>query len=626
MDILQENFGRSDMTVRRMLNGGDTTWNIAIIFTATSTLVLNATGLIFGISIVLPHLFYIPVVITSYHYPRRGLLFAAAIAAAYIIMVSVLTAGSPAIITEALVRGVVIVIIGGLIAFLSRRLREREDLYQGLFDHSEAGSILLKKNPGEHWMVEAANRRAMELLGIPDGTAEDLPVTSFWNAGYSDPVFLRLIPEEKIVTTETLFTTGDGDTVSVLFSIALLPEGRAILTFENISRRVAAERALQTANDKLNLLSRISTDHLQRTVNKIITATDTADHDPGDIRAKGCFDTIKKLALSLARQLSIARTYKDLGRFPPEWIPVQQALLAVPRPPGTEEISIRFWTERLMVYADPLIRDVLNHLVDNALRHGKTTKNLVVTWQESKDGLDIIIRDDGTGIPADCKETIFEYNAEHTGLGLFICRQILAVTGITIFEDGKEGEGARFVIRIPDRYFSIEGTGDDVPELPTNPGISMPGPGAVPHSSGTLVKELVSVEFPLAESLWIDYHETKGNPSSDRIFGAFSGSELVSVARCKRHPDGFEVDGVFTPDRFRGKGYANAAVWGLIEACGGNTLYMHSVANLTGFYGHYGFVPIPEQELPDIIRERYAWAQGEMAGANVCPMRRDPTP
>jgi Signal transduction histidine kinase len=330
--------------------------------------------------------------------------------------------------------------------------------------------------------------------------------------------------------------------------------------------------------------------------------------------------------MSLARQLSIAGTYKDLGRFPPEWIPVQQSLLAVLRPPGTEEIALRFWTERLMVYADPLIRDVLNHIVDNSLRHGKTTRNMVVTWQRSGDGLDIIFRDDGTGIPADFKEKIFEYDAGHSGLGLFICRQILAVTGMTIIENGKEGEGARFVIHVPDGNYSIEGAGDDGPELPKNPDLKMPGPGAVPHSSGTLVKELASAEFPLAETIWTDYHHTTGNPSSDRIFGAFSGSELVSVARCKRHPDGSEVDGVFTPDRFRGKGYANAAVWGLVEACGGDTLYMHSVANLTGFYGHFGFVPIPEQELPDTIRERYAWAQGEMAGANVCPMRRDKNP
>ncbi|PKL57581.1 MAG: GCN5 family acetyltransferase, partial [Methanomicrobiales archaeon HGW-Methanomicrobiales-5] len=75
----------------------------------------------------------------------------------------------------------------------------------------------------------------------------------------------------------------------------------------------------------------------------------------------------------------------------------------------------------------------------------------------------------------------------------------------------------------------------------------------------------------------------------------------------------------------RGHGYANAVVWGLVEACGQDTLYMHSVWNLSGFYGNYGFVPIDEKELPLTIQERFAWAQGEMEGANIRPMRRDPT-
>ena len=117
-----------------------------------------------------------------------------------------------------------------------------------------------------------------------------------------------------------------------------------------------------------------------------------------------------------------------------------------------------------------------------------------------------------------------------------------------------------------------------------------------------------------------------GDPRTDRIFAAFLDGQAVSVARCKWHPDGHEVDGVFTPVAHRGHGYANAAVWGLIEACGSDILYMHSVRNLEKFYGSYGFVPIDEKELPPTIRERYAWAQGEMEGANVLPMKRDPLP
>jgi predicted GNAT family acetyltransferase len=167
--------------------------------------------------------------------------------------------------------------------------------------------------------------------------------------------------------------------------------------------------------------------------------------------------------------------------------------------------------------------------------------------------------------------------------------------------------------------YRIEGTGEEAPAIPPS---SDPPQNAIKHGSGAIIRELLSLEFPLAEALWTDYHNTKGDTKTDRIFAAFFHGEVVSVARCRRHSDGLEVDGVFTPKSQRGHGYAQAAVGGLIEACGQETLYMHSVWDLTGFYGTFGFVPIDEKELPPTIRERFAWAGGEMEGANVRPMKR----
>lgn len=135
-------------------------------------------------------------------------------------------------------------------------------------------------------------------------------------------------------------------------------------------------------------------------------------------------------------------------------------------------------------------------------------------------------------------------------------------------------------------------------------------------------RELRSEEFGLAEEIWVDYHELKADPKIDRIFGIFVDGTLVSVARCRRHPDGYEVDGVFTPARYRGRGYARRVMDALAEACQHDTLYMHSVRNLVDFYGGYGFVSIPESDLPPTIQARFAFALGEMEGANVQPMRR----
>jgi nucleotide-binding universal stress UspA family protein len=144
-----------------------------------------------------------------------------------------------------------------------------------------------------------------------------------------------------------------------------------------------------------------------------------------------------------------------------------------------------------------------------------------------------------------------------------------------------------------------------------------------PHISLTIsARELGKEEFRLAEDLWASYHGQKGDPATDRIFGTFVEGMPVAVARCRRHPDGVEVDGVYVRDEFRDRGYARKAVRALVDACGTEPLYMHSTLDLVPFYRTFGFEPIPEHALPQSIRKRFEFAGGNMAGANVAPMRR----
>ena len=140
-----------------------------------------------------------------------------------------------------------------------------------------------------------------------------------------------------------------------------------------------------------------------------------------------------------------------------------------------------------------------------------------------------------------------------------------------------------------------------------------------------IARELSKSEFPLAEELWMQYRQQKSDREADRIFGTFIDGNLVAAARCKRHKDGLEVDAVFVPEKNRGKGYAKLAVDALVAACGRNeVLFMHSTLVLVGFYRTFGFVPIPETELPVTIKERLIFCLGEMEGCNAVPMKRVP--
>ena len=146
-----------------------------------------------------------------------------------------------------------------------------------------------------------------------------------------------------------------------------------------------------------------------------------------------------------------------------------------------------------------------------------------------------------------------------------------------------------------------------------------------PHISlAVTARELDAGQFTLAESLWLDYHQQKADPATDRIFGVFVEGALAAVARCRRHPDGLEVDGVFVPAAYRERGYARLAVQALVDTCGEEPLFMHATLELVSFYSSFGFAPIGEHELPRSIMERFSFADGDLKGANVLPMRRLP--
>ena len=62
--------------------------------------------------------------------------------------------------------------------------------------------------------------------------------------------------------------------------------------------------------------------------------------------------------------------------------------------------------------------------------------------------------DDGIGISFEDKPKLFRKGfGRNTGLGLFLIREILAITGLTITENGEPGKGVRFEIQVPKNMY-----------------------------------------------------------------------------------------------------------------------------------------------------------------------------
>ena len=79
-----------------------------------------------------------------------------------------------------------------------------------------------------------------------------------------------------------------------------------------------------------------------------------------------------------------------------------------------------------------------------------SSKRITLTAEVSDGDLVVTWEDDGVGVSGEDKKRLFERGfGKHTGLGLFLSREILGLTGITITENGIPGSGARFVVRVP---------------------------------------------------------------------------------------------------------------------------------------------------------------------------------
>jgi signal transduction histidine kinase len=113
-------------------------------------------------------------------------------------------------------------------------------------------------------------------------------------------------------------------------------------------------------------------------------------------------------------------------------------------------LTITIDIEDTEIFADPLLEKVFYNLVDNAIRYGEHVTVIRFFYQISDRGLGLICEDNGVGVPEEAKDRIFERGVgKNTGMGLFLTREILMITGITIREAGKPGSGARFEMIIP---------------------------------------------------------------------------------------------------------------------------------------------------------------------------------
>ncbi|MGA2917653.1 GNAT family N-acetyltransferase [Methanoregula sp.] len=141
------------------------------------------------------------------------------------------------------------------------------------------------------------------------------------------------------------------------------------------------------------------------------------------------------------------------------------------------------------------------------------------------------------------------------------------------------------------------------------------------------VRELRASEIGrIRQELSLRFRAMDTDPSTTCMFAAFNGTRLVGVARCVRHPDGLELDGIYILEEVRRKGFVRGITALLIEALGKqDVLYVRAAAGVAELYHTLGFHPVQEADLPVTLRGPLSGDKaGKKSGAS-CAMRRERT-
>ncbi len=220
---------------------------------------------------------------------------------------------------------------------------------------------------------------------------------------------------------------------------------------QDITGRRQAEESLSQANKKLSLLSGITRHDINNKLTVMKGCLTLLKNEQPSLVINEYFLKVITAAQRISAIILFTKQYEEIGVKAPTWQDCRKLVDTAAKQVQIGQVMVKNdFPAGAEVFADPLIVRVCYNLIDNAVRYGGKITTILFTV-ENRDGYEVIVcEDDGDGIVEDEKEIIFERGfGKNTGLGLFLIREILAITGMTIQETGEPGKGARFEITVP---------------------------------------------------------------------------------------------------------------------------------------------------------------------------------
>lgn len=447
------------MTMRPFTRKRQMLFDVCIVSSILAAMVITFFSISHGIYDVFPYFYLIPIILIAFARPNLAIYGTVAVGWLYVALVFTLGLPDLKLYALATVWFYIFVSLGVLISTYSQVYRKEGEKSCGAYYNSQAGVFSYDKRT---FKIRDANRKFANMIryDCDDLMTKSLP-DLIPDKEERESFITKVRDLRRVGDIEVKFRAWDGSMRWALVSAAETGDPGVICTVVDITDNKLAQEALTQANKKLNLLNNVTRHDILNQLTALLGYLEISKADNKDPALVKYIERELQAATAIRNQILFTRDYQNIGVHSPLWHNVAETVSLATASIDPRAIFVQVNIPPVEIYADPLLEKVFYNLIENSIRHGEHVTEISVRTVERADSLDIVVEDNGVGIPEANKEKIFRREFfKNTGFGLFLSREILAITNLVITENGIPDKGARFVIRVPREHFrSIPGHG-----------------------------------------------------------------------------------------------------------------------------------------------------------------------
>ena len=230
-----------------------------------------------------------------------------------------------------------------------------------------------------------------------------------------------------------------------------------IINLYDITQRKESERDLERAYDaihiaqtKLAILSSVTRHDILNRIMVVTAYSEILIDSLSDENVLKKLNNIASAGKDIQHLIEFTREYQELGYKKPTWQRIRDVMNRHSVQSVLTGIDLSVKGEPVEIYVDLMLEKVIYNLVENSKRHGERVSVITISWEQAGEDLIVTYTDNGIGVAEEEKKLIFKQgHGKNTGMGLFLIKEILGLTKISIRECGLPGEGVRFEMTVP---------------------------------------------------------------------------------------------------------------------------------------------------------------------------------